>query len=134
MRFWPLRRRKEGCMTAPRKATGFPVVSDMKDRYVLATDSSGTMSRVASRDIVARAMDVETTYVEDFNEATSPGIRLISGSKNPLNSPPGSWYMGILEVFKRYSVVFQRATSYSDGSMATRVSKSPDVWTDWHVM
>lgn len=66
-----------------------------------------------------------------MSEARTPGIWLIDGSAMPANGPEGiSPTMGFVEVFSRYSVIFQRVTTYY-GDMALRVMAISGAWGPW---
>ena len=99
----------------------------------LYVSSSGTLQRATTSSVVSSLLDVSTSYVTDFNDLTTPGIFLLDGARSPANGPQDLVsLMGIVEVIKRYSVLFVRVTTY-DGSMATRVLKTTGEWTPWKV-
>lgn len=125
-------------MSTPMKLSQLPLATTTDDKTIIVTDSQGNPERFKAINLNSFLMNVVSTYVTDFNEATTQGIWLVDGSSNPANSPAGvQAFMGILEVFRRYSRVFQRLMGY-DRKIALRTGLQNEdgswTWTDWHVM
>lgn len=122
-------------MSTTKKANSLPVASSTSGISILGTDTSGVLQRVSARNIVNEAMSVGGTYVLDLNEATEPGVFLLSGTTDVLNGPSGfSTVVGILEVFKRVGTetIFQRIMNRF-GGLATR-AKFNGNWSGWKVL
>lgn len=112
------------------------VTENTAPRYenILIVDANGHLQQVSAINMTKALMYSTTTYVEDFNEATEPGLYCTHGSNNPANSPTGvSTYCSLLEVFKRGDrFTFQRLIAYS-GHICTRICVD-GVWRQWNIL
>lgn len=109
--------------------------SSLDSRSIIVTDSAGNPEKVSKLFIMNSLMNIQTSYVTDLNEATSPGLYLLDGQHNAQNGPEGmDLYVGILEVFGRYGTgtLFQRISNRK-GQLATRAHYNAQ-WSPWHIL
>lgn len=121
-------------MSVPKKFS--EVTENTAPRYenILIVDANGHLQQVSAINMTKAPMYSSTPYVEDFNEATEPGLYCTHGSENPANSPTGvSTYCSLLEVYKRGDrFTFQRLMAYS-GHICTRIC-ADGVWRQWNIL
>lgn len=121
-------------MSVPKKFSEATENTSPRSENILIVDANGHLQQVSPMNMTKALMYSTTTYVEDFNEATEPGLYCTHGSNNPANSPTGvSTYCSLLEVFKRGDrFTFQRLIAYS-GHICTRICVD-GVWRQWNIL
>lgn len=112
-----------------------PAASSASGLSMMSVSSSGELSRIAPKNILS-ATYVAQGDVENLDEAIVPGIYSTGTATDSSKYPPGgTWAAGMLEVYKRGTLIYQRLTG-SSGHMAARVRSSDaqgNQWGPWRV-